>query len=492
MSSLTRTVLRSSALIGIIGALEHLTRFGRNIYLTRIIEPEAFGLMALASSICGFLELLAAMGIVEAVVQHPDGRKREYLSCAWWTSVVRGTVLYGVMFFAAPLLASPAFFDDPRLVLIIRIAFLRCVFDAVMSPGTWVLLKDMHYGRWAAIYNGGSLLGIATTLVLAHYLPGAIALAIGYTGEGMFRFLLSYLVAPRFAPPVFSRQHARDLFRFLKGMAGLPFLMFLFNEGSTIALGKMATKEALGIFAVALTLARAPSLLGTQLNQLFFPALAKVQDELPRLNRGVEKALTVLFTLGIPAVVFASVHSGTVLELVFGPAYVAGAPAFCLLIVTQLLVMCNLPFSSGLLALGRPDLLRRVSAIRTVLFLLLLAAFIPWLGITGAALAGVVPTLIASILFPQALGRLSGFSLATFMRLPAVGCILGVLVAIAFLTQHFTTPGLTPIVSMVVTAGLSLLLCGVVLYVFWSHFLPVFHPLLPDRVMARISPVVPS
>src|SRR6185503_15404597 len=110
--------------------------------------------------------------------------------------------------------------------------------------------------KWVLVQQGASFIGISTTLLLAVALKGVWALVLGYATEGVARCLLSYLICP-FKPGVqFTREDLRGLLTFASGMFGLPVLMMIYNEGAIFAVGKLCTKEQLGIFAMALTIAR--------------------------------------------------------------------------------------------------------------------------------------------------------------------------------------------------------------------------------------------
>jgi len=86
--------IRGTALsIGTFGGSQ-IIRLGSNLILTRLLFPEAFGLMALMQVFILGLEQFADMGITPAIVQSKRGDERAFLNTAWSFQVARGFVLW--------------------------------------------------------------------------------------------------------------------------------------------------------------------------------------------------------------------------------------------------------------------------------------------------------------------------------------------------------------------------------------------------------------
>ena len=101
---LKERAVRGGAWLGAGTGIEQGLRFLRNIILTRLLAPEAFGLMAIVLALNTAFESFTDVGIKQAIVQNPRGQTREYLNGAWWFSCIRAVVLYGLAFWSAPFL----------------------------------------------------------------------------------------------------------------------------------------------------------------------------------------------------------------------------------------------------------------------------------------------------------------------------------------------------------------------------------------------------
>lgn len=85
---------RGGAWLAVASGLDQGFRFVRNMILTRLLAPEAFGLMAIVLAVNTFFESFSDVGIDTAVVQNPRSEERPYLNAAWWISFVRALGLY--------------------------------------------------------------------------------------------------------------------------------------------------------------------------------------------------------------------------------------------------------------------------------------------------------------------------------------------------------------------------------------------------------------
>ncbi len=93
-------------------------------------------------------------------------------------------------------LGRPFLWDRRTCLALLRVTLLSCLFDGAMSPRSILAQKEMKFGRWMAISNGGAICGVILTVILSFVLRDVWALAIGFGSENAFRCLLSYILYP--------------------------------------------------------------------------------------------------------------------------------------------------------------------------------------------------------------------------------------------------------------------------------------------------------
>ena len=86
--------LRSSFLaVGSYGAQQAL-RLASNLILTRLLFPEAFGMMALVFMVIQGLNMFSDAGVSPAIMQSKRGDDPRFLNTAWTLKVGRGVILW--------------------------------------------------------------------------------------------------------------------------------------------------------------------------------------------------------------------------------------------------------------------------------------------------------------------------------------------------------------------------------------------------------------
>jgi O-antigen/teichoic acid export membrane protein len=182
---------RGGAWLGSGSFAEQVSRFARNMLLTRLLAPGAFGAMAIVLSSSSLVASFSDVGLWPAVIRNPRGGDDSYLNAAWWMGLGRAIGIYSLIFTAAPWIAR--FYGIPDLSMLLRVALLSILLDGLISPRSKLAQKDMKFGRWAFISNGGGICGVILTIALSFILRDVRALAIGYCSENAFRCIFSYI-----------------------------------------------------------------------------------------------------------------------------------------------------------------------------------------------------------------------------------------------------------------------------------------------------------
>jgi hypothetical protein len=82
-------------------AASQALRLGSNLILTRLLYPEAFGVMALVTMVLVGLQMFSDTGIGPAISRSPRGDEPGFLNTAWTVNVIRGLLLWGLTALAA-------------------------------------------------------------------------------------------------------------------------------------------------------------------------------------------------------------------------------------------------------------------------------------------------------------------------------------------------------------------------------------------------------
>jgi lipopolysaccharide exporter len=413
--ALRAKAMRGGMWLGSGSIAEQTIRFVRNMILTRILAPGAFGAMALVTSSSAIVGALTEIGVRQAVIQNPRGGEKEYLDEAWWLGVWRSFGTYLIIFAMAPFVAH--FYGMAELSPLLRVALLGALFDGLMSPNSSLAQRELRFGRWAVISNGGAICGVVLTVVLSFVLRDVWALAIGAASEYGFRCVFSYILYPGLPSLRWSSQVRRELYGYSKQAMGLSFLNLIFSRTDVFVLGKLYSPAELGIYSMGVSLISTPaSFVINNLASALFPAFAHVQNDKERINKILTEVTFWLILIGLPGAVAVYLCGSSLLSTAYGKRYVDAAAPLAVAGIVVLLNTLNACITCVFSALGRPALHRRAVAASAVIMMIAVYPCCKSLGIVGGQVAALLAIIVSYGLQLERMRALTGLDLLRYAR----------------------------------------------------------------------------
>ena len=131
--NLKKRAINSGLWVTVGYGLQQVLRLGSNLILTRLLFPEAFGLMAIIQTVMIGLTMMSDIGIVPSIIHNKRGNEPEFLNTAWSLQVVQGVLIFFVVFLSAPFFAK--FYNEAMLSQLLPVVglssliagFNRCV-----------------------------------------------------------------------------------------------------------------------------------------------------------------------------------------------------------------------------------------------------------------------------------------------------------------------------------------------------------------------------
>ena len=157
--------------------LSQVLRLAGNLVLTRLLEPELFGLMALGYIFNTGLGLFSDIGIEPGVVRSKRAHDPVFLKTAWTMQFIRGLLL----FVLTAIIAYPVslIYKDPVLFLIIPVIGIVSIFQGFQSCSLFLLNKDLDQGKLVFIDFIGQIVSLIVMVVIAYVFKSIWALVLG-------------------------------------------------------------------------------------------------------------------------------------------------------------------------------------------------------------------------------------------------------------------------------------------------------------------------
>ena len=378
-NQLMARVARSASWIVLGYGASQAIRLGSNLILTRLLFPEAFGLMALLSVITVGLTLFSDVGISPAIAQSKRGDDPAFLNTAWTIQVMRGVILWGI----ACALAYPisVFYGSPELATYLPIAALTLLISGFNPTRIDTAQRHLLMGRLTALDLASQVIGIAVMIVLAVLLESVAALVIGGIVGAVAKLVLTHFYLPGQANRFqLERPAFKELVTFGKWIFLSTLFWFFASQGDKAILGKFLTLETLGIYNIGFFLASFPLLLGQNVTSRVMIPVYREKAEPARIRKlryglsgGVIGLLVVMALVG-PWLV----------DVLYDPRYQSAGGMIVLLSLGLIPQMIGMSYDQAALAAGDSRRFFISSASRATLQVGLLLVGVIIAGVAGA------------------------------------------------------------------------------------------------------------
>jgi O-antigen/teichoic acid export membrane protein len=434
------TSLRASVITGSAWTLGgygtgQLIRLARSLILTRLLFPEAFGVMAVVWAIMYGLEMLSDAGLGPAIVRHERGDSPEFLNTAWTIQVVRG----GVLWTAACAIAWPlaAFYGQPDLVLLVPAVGLTAIIGGFASTAVHTCRRKMQFQRLTMVEVGTELVGLLATTLMALAEPSVWALIGGVLVSRTFATVASHTYLPGIRNSFhWDRSAVTELVSFGKWIYLSSAFHFLSIQGDRLLLAYYLDMRQLGIYSIAIMLADAVHALIMKITRgVLLPAYAKVASgERARLLDVSSKARLGLDIIMVLPIGVLAVAAKAIVAVLYDARYQDAGWIFQLLCIRLFMATALLNAECCLVALGHSRYAFWQSISRAVWIVLSIPVGWSHMGVRGVVLAVALSELPVMGVLWFGLLRHRLFSLWCEARSLLFG-LLGVLLGIG--AQHF-------------------------------------------------------
>ena len=320
--SLKRRAVRGTVLsILNVGGVQVL-RLAGNLITTRLLFPEAYGLMLMVLVLNQGLQMISDVGIVPSIIQHERGEERDFLNTAWTIQLIRG-LLISVL---AAGLAWPyaRFYGQAELFPLVLFASAQGMIGGFDSTKLATLNRRMQLGRLVFVNLGGQVVTLAVMVTWAYLSPTVWSLLGGALAGEIVRVVLSHVALPGPNNRLhWEREAAKVIFDFGKWIFLSTLVTYLGMRFDSIALGKLIDLERLGIYDIGQNLASLPVLVtGQVVIWVLLPALSEAfRDDAARFFDHVARARRVINAVGVLMVAGTAIGAPAFFYLLYDARY---------------------------------------------------------------------------------------------------------------------------------------------------------------------------
>lgn len=399
-----------------IGAIAWLTfgggfgmalRFAANLLTTRLLAPEMFGVVSIATVIMIGLAMFSDLGIKQCIVQSRKGSDPEFLNTAWSVQCLQGAltslialVIGGALFWldGLELLPKTSVYSDARLPLVIAVMSLAMIISGLSSTKLYEASRRLVMGRVAQLELVSQIFGVLLMVSWAIVDPSIWALVVGAIATYAMRTLLSHVWLPGTPNRWRWNKAALDeIIHIGRWIFTSSIMGFLVNNGDRLLLGGLLDAHLLGVYSIAYVIySSVEQIWSTIISEVVYPALSEiVRERADQATRSFYRLYTIVACgvyLSAGALIVAG---GTLVRLLYDARY-AEASWMLQLLAFGLISLPPRATVFYLLAHGKAAAFSAILGVRLVTSFVALPAGFYLFGLPGA-LGGLVLSQFAPI-----------------------------------------------------------------------------------------------
>lgn len=297
--------------------------------LARLLSPDDFGVVAIATVIIAFFNLFTDMGVSPAIVQHKSLTKEELsdiFSFTVWTGIG-----ISALFFAASWLIAGYYGSDILRTLCQLLSVNLFFASANIVPGA-LFYRNKEFKFIAVRSFIIQIAGGAGAVIAALCGAGLYALIINPILSSILIFAISYQRYPQRLRPTLGLGVLRKIFSY----SAYQFLFNVINYFSRnldkLLIGKYMSMSDLGYYEKSYRLMMLPLQNITQvITPVMHPIFSDFQDDKNKLATSYERIIRFLSFIGLPLSVLLFFTAEEVTLIIFGDQWLPSVPVFRIL-----------------------------------------------------------------------------------------------------------------------------------------------------------------
>jgi O-antigen/teichoic acid export membrane protein len=428
--------------------------FVTTLILTRLLVPEEFGVVAYCTIAIQYVDILNSAGIDSALIARRE-KVEEAANSAFIANILLGIISFGAVWSAAPSIA--AFFKEPQVTGLLRLLALALPISGLGLVPSTMILRGLKFRTKLIPDIVRSFSKGLISIVLAFSGYGAWSLIWGQLAGELAAMILYWVLAGWRPTWKFDREATRDVATFGGHIILVEIAGQLRNNIDYIIVGRILGKTLLGIYTLAY---RIPELAIRSFDRVVggvsFPLLAQVQTERETLRNTYLGYIryTSLFTFSIGAGI--AIISAPFVHTFLSAEWQETALPMALIAIA--LAISSVGHIPGIFykAIGRPDILNRLSMIKLPVIVAILWAATRW-GIVGVAVGQIIFAIFAMIFDSIIVSYIIRFNIVDSIKaiVPASLCAGAMALTTTLAKVIFDLDGLFGFTAILLIGGFS-------------------------------------
>ncbi len=371
-----------------------------SIVLARLLSPTEYGTIALVTVFLSIFQVFVDGGLGTALIQKKDADDVDF-STIFFFNIFMCTVIYVVMFFAAPFLS--AFYGDDQLTPVIRVLGITILISGVKNVQQAYVSKKLIFKKFFYATLFGTLTAGVVGIILAYAGFGVWALVAQNLVNTLIDTVILWITVKWRPKRVFSFERLKGLYSYGWKMLVSGLVNTIYNDVRQLIIGKVYSGADLAYYNRGKTF---PNMfvmnINSSIDSVLLPVMSEVQDDAERVKSMTRKAIMTSSFVMWPLMFGLSATGKNLFTLLLTEKWLPSLPylyIFCFVSGMQPIHTANL---NAIKAKGRSDIFLRLEIIKKVVGILIILGTMN-ISVLAIGIGSALYTIFASVVnaFPN-------------------------------------------------------------------------------------------
>ena len=369
--------------------------FIASVVLARLLGPTEFGLVGMISVFVAIGNSLVDSGLSASIIRTKEANDQDF-STVFYLNLLMSVLVYGLVFIAAPYIAS--FFNQDILIPIVRIYCISFIISAFSSIQMAILNKEMKFKKIMQCRLPGTIIGVVVGIAMGYLGYGVWSLVWMFLTTQIVNSVMLWLFSIWKPSLTFSKEKLKYHYGFGYKLMLSGLINTLYNNIYKVIIGKFFSVQSLGYYERAEAFNSQPvTILTTIISKVSYPLLSKIQDQEERIGAVYRQLIQFSFFIMAPMMLAAAALAKPLFLLVLGEQWLPAVPFFQILCLSGMFFPIHAFNINVLKVYGRSDLFLKLELIKkAVITVTIIIGF--QFGIYGLVWSSVLNSIISLLI----------------------------------------------------------------------------------------------
>lgn len=427
------------------------------IVLARLLDPNAYGIIALITVFTTILQVFVDSGLGNALIQKMNADDLDF-STVFYTNIVFCTLLYIIIYALSPTIAD--FYNAPEMIPMIRVLSLTVVISGVKNVQQAYVSRHMIFKRFFFSTLGGTLVAAAIGIAMAYMGYGVWALVMQQVINLAVDTLILWITVKWRPKAVFSFKRLKTLYSFGWKLLISSILDTVYNDIRQLIIGKLYSSLDLAFYNKA---KQFPNLIigniNASIDSVLLPAMSSAQDERERVRSMTRRSIKTSVYIMAPFMMGMAFIAEPLISFLLTDKWLPCVPFLRVFCITSMFMPIHTANLNAIKAMGRSDLFLKLEILKKIMGVIVLVT-VMWHGVMALTYSMLFTSVMSQIINSWPNRKLLDYSYIDQLKDIIPGIMLAVVMGACVYPIKFLNIPTIAIIALQVIAGSGIYIVG--------------------------------